>query len=351
MGSFEDYVLVSDKVITPEELRDDSITYTVVTTTEMNPNIYIPVQKISSRISFWDDNDDILNPDTGEDEGGSGVAAPDIPNPDGTQTVAESEGGASGDAGVITWGNGRILDVAEDGLIKSKYLMIIPYDGYTMEFSSGNSVIPLQKGIYLYVTNQTTCKEITFNNYTGFARTKQLDDKYLPNAHELGTVVCTSSNVAPKNGEWVLIDKEFKARKIETGSDGDQGVFAMRTAALTSASATAFIAGHTITLRLGFTNKNSIGDSTDVTIGTIGTMALGVTTLPAYHSVTAGSDGGKAVSLWNINGSGEIVSADVIGSTSLDAGSYSQMVVTYNIANINTMLDEACDRFYWVKIG
>jgi len=160
----------------------------------------------------------------------------------------------------------------------------------------------------------------------------------------VGTIVITSTNEAPSSfGAWELIDKEFKPQAV-TGS------FSRNTTNCTSCSVTADIAGHSMYLKFTHVNKTSIGD-TALAQGTLNPSSLGVSEFPiTQNGVMGQSDGGNAITMWNMSTAGVLqsIDRDAAGS-SMAAGNTTYIYMNYVVDDYTTMDDSFCNKFYWER--
>lgn len=161
--------------------------------------------------------------------------------------------------------------------------------------------------------------------------------------HPVGSVCITSENEAPEAGSWALLDKEFIPIH---GSFDDDSYFT-----LGSASSCTFAfsrAHHTIYTRFLFTPTVDLSDS-GVTIGTVDISKLGITDFTYSKYAVGYSDGGNGVFMCELESTGALIIADVIGEgTTIPAGANCWVEFTHVVRH-GSMLDEACNRFYWKR--
>lgn len=164
--------------------------------------------------------------------------------------------------------------------------------------------------------------------------------------YAVGTIVCTGKNSPPSPvGTWELIDKEFTPQMLT-------GTFSLNTTNCTSCAVDATIAGHSIALKFSLVNKVAIAD-TALAMGTLNPESLGVSAFPLVMSTIIGaSDGGNAWSAWTMGTGGNLSSVDCDPSnTSVGTGQTTLFYMNFVIADISTMLDSFCNKFYWKRIA
>lgn len=168
--------------------------------------------------------------------------------------------------------------------------------------------------------------------------------------HEIGDIIITSTNEDPSGrlgGTWELIDKDF----IEIAGNFKEWFTPSN---VTVNNLYVVRSKHSMKIRLDFTNKVALSDST-ATLGVLDFKALGITDIGmSYNGSIAVTDGGNGIIETNLNYStGVLTSADVVTKTSggqIAADSSINYLIDINVRHYE-MLDEACDKFYWRKIA
>lgn len=161
--------------------------------------------------------------------------------------------------------------------------------------------------------------------------------------HPVGFVCITSENEAPEAGSWTLLDKEFIPIH---GSYDDNSYFTLGSASSCTFSFSR--AHHTIYTRFTFTPTEDLSDSA-ITIGTVDIEKLGVTDLTYSKYAVGYSDGGGGVFMCTIGSTGALSVVDVVGTNStIPAGSNCCVEFTHVVRH-GSMLDAACNRFYWKR--
>ena len=166
--------------------------------------------------------------------------------------------------------------------------------------------------------------------------------------YPINSVVITSTNENPSTkfgGTWELVDKEFKS------SAGNSTTFFTANSNATTKSCLLIRAGHTLRIRLNFTNKVEITDS-GATIGEFNYDLIGITrTNIGFSSMVGGTDNGNCVFIYDINHStGSTFIGDVAGNDSLATNSNCFIDFTIPIQQ-EYMIDSFCDKFYWKRVA
>ena len=168
--------------------------------------------------------------------------------------------------------------------------------------------------------------------------------------HPIGTVIITSTNTNPSSnlgGTWELIDKEFESEASDSNN--------MFSANSNNCELTSYYytrSNHSIQIRLYFTNKVALSDTT-VNLGNFDLENIGVTGLPfGLNNLLGSSDGGNAIFISTLDYSnGELDVIDIIGKNeSIAANSSCRLLFDVEI-NYNRMIDSFCDKFYWKRIA
>lgn len=167
--------------------------------------------------------------------------------------------------------------------------------------------------------------------------------------HEIGDIVITSTNENPASrlgGTWELVDKEF----IEIADNFKEWFTPSSNVTLNNFYVVR--SKHSMKVRLDFTNKVALSDTT-VVFGNIDYSSLGITDIGmSYRGSIAVTDGGNGIAEMDLNYStGVLTSVDVITKTSggqIPIDSSINYLIDINVRHYE-MLDEACDKFYWKK--
>lgn len=167
------------------------------------------------------------------------------------------------------------------------------------------------------------------------------------NGSKAGDIIVTSTNTDPSErfgGTWELIDKEFKS---EASSSDDLFTANSNNCELTSCYYTR--SGHSIQIRLNFTNKVALTD-TNLELGNFNLNALGVTSLPySLYNVIGASDGGNALLTMIVNYTeGTLTHAESTNDVSANNSCYLLFDVDVTASR---MIDSFCDKFYWKKVA
>ena len=166
--------------------------------------------------------------------------------------------------------------------------------------------------------------------------------------YPIDSIVITSTNENPSTklgGTWELIDKEFKS------SADNNTIFFSANSNATTKSCLLIRAGHTLRIRLNFTNKVEITDSGAV-IGEFNYNLIGIArTNIGLSSMVGGTDNGNCTFIYDVNHStGSTFIGDVVGENSLATNSNCFIDFTVPIQK-EYMLDSFCDKFYWKRIA
>lgn len=166
--------------------------------------------------------------------------------------------------------------------------------------------------------------------------------------YPVGTIITTANNVNPGidfGGTWELIDKEFKS---EASSSDTLFTVNSNNCELDSCYYTR--SNHSIQIRLYFTNKVALSDTT-VNLGNFNLENIGVTSLPfGLNNLLGSSDGGNAIFISTLDYSnGELDVIDIIGKNDSIATNSSCRLVFETEATFSRMIDSFCDKFYWKR--
>ena len=167
------------------------------------------------------------------------------------------------------------------------------------------------------------------------------------NGSKVGDIIVTSTNADPSErfgGTWELIDKEFKS---EASSSDALFTANSNNCELTSCYYTR--SGHSIQIRLNFTNKVALTD-TNLELGNFNLNALGITSLPySLYNVIGATDGGNALLNMIVNYiEGTLTHAESTNDVSANNSCYLLFDVDVTFSR---MIDSFCDKFYWKRVA
>lgn len=186
---------------------------------------------------------------------------------------------------------------------------------------------------------------IEFENYPSTDTSINADNlnNNFKNVHPVGSVVVTSNNTTPDlPGTWELIDKEFKS---EASSSDDLFTANSTNCELNSCYYTR--SGHSLQIRLNFTNKVALTDS-NLVLGNFNLEALGVTSLPySLYNVLGSTDAGNSFLMMIVDyENGTLTHADCTSNVSANNSCYLLFDVDVTASR---MIDSFCDKFYWKR--
>lgn len=217
---------------------------------------------------------------------------------------------------------------------KGTYGKLFISTGYNNDLKKGNETA------YISVPNETNTEA---TNYKIMHQGNQLNYIY-----PTGSIYISSTNSNPSSvlgGTWQLIDKEFISTTSNMAS-----MFTINDEVTTSATPSFSRSNHAIYTRINFVNKIELSD-TAYTIGTFNLEQLGVTELTYQKYGVAYSDGGNAVFMVTLTDKGALTVVDVVGKqsvTTIPADSSCWVEFVHEIQS-KSMLDDACNRFYWQR--
>lgn len=171
-------------------------------------------------------------------------------------------------------------------------------------------------------------------------------------SYNIGDVLITGTNIGADEmanrygGTWELIDKEFSHLIVVSENDTyfSPGSVSSHTIGIARK-------GHSLYTRFRFVNSSSISDN-EFNIGTLELGALGVSNLSFSKYQNGHTDGGNGMFMAQLSDTGELKSVDVIGKTSsatISSGNTCYVEFTH-IISMSSMLDSACNKFYWKKL-
>lgn len=179
----------------------------------------------------------------------------------------------------------------------------------------------------------------------------------------VGSILITSTNVSPAasvGGEWELVDKEYKTVIDNAIGPGWTGW----TPAMTGSTVSGAIIGgwiaranHTICLKFYFTTKAEIDGSTtslNYRLGDLSRPLSGASEggfpLTNHYGMAYAVDASKNTYLvgYQLDGGGSFYVTSIYDKKKLPAESQLQIHLILNMST-STMLDSACDKFYWKR--
>jgi len=167
--------------------------------------------------------------------------------------------------------------------------------------------------------------------------------------YPVGSVYVTSTNESPASylgGTWSLVGKEFSAKHGTSSTDGV--LFSMNTTNTTAYTCYYLRHGQTIRIRIGIKNAVALSD-TSLDMGSLNFNALGISGLGFTQQCCSSCDGGNVVVLNQIAyDTGAIQVLDIIGADTVAAGNTFFVDVILQ-PRMDTMLNSACDKFYWKR--
>lgn len=202
-----------------------------------------------------------------------------------------------------------------------------------------------------FTSYSSTEKPISVGEYTWAEYKDRVDFKRITKkgndiiAPRVGDIVITSANVNPSEdygGTWELIDKEFTPKRLSGTT-----LFTNNSTNTKNSSCYCTVAGHTVTVQVGLTNKVAITD-TELNFGTFKLANIGITAFNNELDFTAFTDGGNCAVFMTITTAGALKSVDIIPDNSVAAERWIDGYATFTITPDN-MLDSACNKFYWKK--
>lgn len=173
--------------------------------------------------------------------------------------------------------------------------------------------------------------------------------------YEVGDVICENANTDPSikyGGTWGLIQKDFKTQQVLSGwfTPNSNVVASVQRSA-------ARLHNQTVDFYLEFTTASDLKDR-EVELGTINLRKVGLANGAAYFDYMGGSDDGNGIVIasWEYETSTPYIKKltcdDVItkdGTNTLPSGSSIQISFKTDAINVNDVLDEFCDMFFFTK--
>lgn len=141
---------------------------------------------------------------------------------------------------------------------------------------------------------------------------------------------------------WELIDKEFKSE-----ASSSDALFTANSTNCELRSCYYTRSGHSIQIRLNFTNKVALTD-TNLELGNFNLNALGITSLPySFYNVIGATDGGNALLTTYINYSTGILT---YAESTNDVSANNSCYLLFDVdVTASRMIDSFCDKFYWKR--
>ena len=168
--------------------------------------------------------------------------------------------------------------------------------------------------------------------------------------YPVGAYIETSDSSFDPNttwgGTWELIDKEFKSE-----ASSSDVLFTANSTNCELRSCYYTRSGHSIQIRLNFTNKVALTESA-VDLGNFNYDELGITTMPfSLYYALGTTDDGNGIFLFRVDSkSGNIESREVLSkndnSIAVDSSCYLLFDV---VVTASRMIDSFCDKFYWKR--
>lgn len=174
--------------------------------------------------------------------------------------------------------------------------------------------------------------------------------------YTVGDVYITSTNENPSlrlGGEWELVDKHFKEWAYYSSNIDEISEYVTPNSNATPYAFGIIRSEHSVYIRYYFRNVATLTDQ-KVSIGTLKFEKFGINNGLYFgiYDISAGSEEG--IALMNISAStGEMYCSDVVTRGNMDYIP-SNIQIRFEVearTPVYYMLDEACDKFFWKKIG
>ena len=168
--------------------------------------------------------------------------------------------------------------------------------------------------------------------------------------YPVGSVYIASTNSNPANtfgGTWELVDKKLRSMSLSASSTNPQDWF-VPSDNTSDYEVRVAIHGDSITFELDLKSKNAVATETDVLFGTFNFAKLGIDGLNVTQRCIAYSDDGNTYVMVALSSStGEFKAYDFRPSGLSASNSFK---VTFCVtANMDKMLDDYCNKFYWKR--
>lgn len=178
----------------------------------------------------------------------------------------------------------------------------------------------------------------------------------------IGSILITSTNENPSSkvgGTWELVDKEYKNATDFINSGWSGWTMAMTGSNPTGAEPGGWIAraDHTLCLKLYFTTLAEIDGSAASIYHKLGDLSRplsgvseGGFPLTSHYGMAYAVDASKNSYLvgYQLDGSGTLTITSIYDKKKLPAQSQIQLHLLLTMS-ASTMLDSACDKFYWKR--
>lgn len=177
-----------------------------------------------------------------------------------------------------------------------------------------------------------------------------LKEKFINEMYPIGSVYMTSTNSNPSSilgGTWSLIDKKFAGKIDNTVAN----YVTLNTTNCSGITGNLYWSDHSISAFVTITPAVAITDST-LEMFTFNLTKLGISSIAFSRNYSSMSDGGQSVLTYQITAAGVLSTTDIIvrgsGTASLATG-YSLNLLFELPINYTSMLDSACNKFYWKR--
>lgn len=184
--------------------------------------------------------------------------------------------------------------------------------------------------------------------------------------HPIGSVLCMSENTNPaqlyEHGTWELIDKELESRWVQIYEGQGWNNINGHLSTSSSGTSAAYLAGHSLTIRLLISLDTPMTNDTEFEVGTINPNFIGLTELPMDKiGIPFTIDGGEIVGNASIPRTGTVKLNDGWHIVKASDGTLTfernvstdfsvPIHVSYTIPH-DKMLDSFCNKFYFKRVA